>query len=236
MALRSSTTKKGTGSTPSATVPTGVATDDIIILTVTQDDLAASFSGKFPSGFTMFDQQSITADGEKVAIGWKRATGADTGTYSFSATGSTNAWVSQCLAYSGRDTTNPPVNSTANVVNTGAASAVTVNANGVTAVAGDDLVWVSLPDISIGTATSPATNAPTGYTTQQNDMQGFAWAGVATKDNSGAGATGTVSGTISWSGGGTAGYCAYLIRIPASGGGGGAAAEELRLVTIGAGT
>lgn len=216
MAYRSSSTGTNTGTGLSAAVPAGVQTDDIVILTATQDDSAANFAAAFPAGFTLFEQDQLTVDGEKVAIAWKRTTGADSGTYTFGATGSTNRWVVQCFVFSGRHTTNNPVSSGGNVVNTGSGSPRTISATGVTAVGGDDLLWAACPDITIGTATSPVTGAPAGYTVRQDQLSGFAWLGGATKDNSGAGATGTVSGTMTWSGGGTMGYVGFLVRIPAA--------------------
>jgi hypothetical protein len=159
----------------------------------------------------------------------KRLSAVDSGSYTFG-TSSAADWVCQAYAFSGRDTGNPPVASTANVQNTGQSSPVTVNANGVTALSGDDLLWLDAPDATVTAAVTGHT-APASYTKRQDAVQGFSDASGSTQDNVGAGATGTVSGSFTLSSG-TAGYVATLVRIPATAAGG---AVSHLLTTMGLG-
>jgi hypothetical protein len=215
VAYRSSTSGTGTSTTLATTVPAGVQADDIVLLATTFDSNTASFSGKWPTGFTQLANGNLTADGQAYGLAWKRLTGADSGSYTLSAlTGEGAAgWVCQAFAFSGRDTGNPPVNSTPATSNAANTSPVTIAANGVTALAGDDLCWLSYPDVSatgIGNGHTP----PAGYTERQDAELGFSNLSGATQDNVSAGATGSVSGTFALTSG-TSGWAAILVRIPA---------------------
>lgn len=218
MAYRSSSINGANTSTaPTVAVPSGVATNDIILLLCGFDQPTATFSGKWPSGFTQLDEQTISApDGQQVGIAWKRTTGADSGSYTLTASPSNNAasrdWVLIAAAFSGRDVVQTPVASTAAVNTTANTSPVTVTANGLTAVAGDDLAWLCGPDMS-GAETTVFT-APTSYTLQQTTDQGFTTAAAATRDNVSAGATGSVSGSFTLSAG-DAGWAVWLVRMQA---------------------
>jgi hypothetical protein len=174
VAYRSSSTKSTDGtSTISVGVPAGVAANDIIVIIASKDG-TPNATGAFPSGFTsFFTNTACTVDGQKVTCGWKRASGADSGSYTFGAPGDTGTdWICQAFAFSGRDTTNAPVASTANVQNTGQSSPVTDNANGVTAVAGDDLLWLSAPDATVSGGVTGHT-PPTSYTERQDATSAF---------------------------------------------------------------
>lgn len=218
MAYRSSSTNTGNSATPSTAVPVGVAADDIVILVASIDAAAAAFDpADWPAGFTELSEVGLTLDGQRAAVGWKRPTGADTGSYTFGTLGVSGVWVCEAFAFSGRDTTNPPVVSTAATNNTANANPVTITANGVTAVAGDDLLWMSAPDVNatgIGNGHTP----PAGYTERQDTELTFSNLSGATKDNASAGATGSVSGSFALTSGGS-GWAAWLIRIPVAGGG-----------------
>jgi len=80
-----------------------------------------------------------------------------------------------------------------------------------------------LPDFRLLKALPSATNTftqPTGYTSQGSAVDSvdhFDVVAAANKDNVSAGATGTVSGSLTHSG--SAGWDAYLIRIPSAAGG-----------------
>lgn len=219
MGYLSSTTNAGNSATPSTAVPAGVASGTIILLACSIDNTAALFDpADWPTGFTELSEVGTTADGQRMAIGWKRATGADSGSYTFGNLGSSGDWVCQAVAFSGRHATNPPVVSTAATNNTLNATPVTVTANGVTAVAGDDLCWVSAPDTNAANNGAGHT-PPTGYTERQDAMSGWANLSMATVDNVAAGATGTVSGTFALIGGSArAGWAAWLVRVPAASG------------------
>lgn len=221
MAFRSaSSDRSGGSSTPAVTVPAGVQIDDIVILAAASDSPTASFTGTWPAGFTQFADVDITNDGQSAGVAWKRLTAADAGSYTLTSIGSTNDWGIIALAFSGRHTTDPPVadhteNSSANT------SPVTATAPSVTAVSGDDLAFIVAFDTTAADTASSTTTAPAGYTEQVDFVSG-GWAQMeaATKDNVSAGATGSVSSSTTLTGG-SAGWSAWNIRIPAAGGGGG---------------
>lgn len=212
MAYRDSTTASGNSDTPSVAVPAGVAIGDIVILACAIDALAAVFeTGDWPTGFTELAEVDITTDGQSAAVGWKRLTAADSGSYTFAALGATADWICQATALSGRHASNPPV-ATSNVQNTGQSDPITVTATGVTAVEGDDLVWISAPDV---TASGDGNgHAPPASFTEREDAENL-WTNLstATRDNVSAGATGNVSGTFNITQN-TAGWAAFLVRIP----------------------
>src|SRR6187549_796764 len=143
MAYISSSNSSGTSTTPAVTVPAGAAIGDIVIMCVTVDDQTRTFNTHWPTSFVNMVDQALTFDGQKVGFAYKRLTAADTGTYTFaSSMGGSSAYSTMAFLFRGRDATNNPVASTGNIVNTGANSPVTANANGLTALAGDDLLWL----------------------------------------------------------------------------------------------
>lgn len=206
MAFRSATTASSSGTSVSVAVPAGVADKDIVVLVLSSDD-AAMGTPTWPSGFTQLDKRSFGTDGQSCAVAWKRLTGADTGTYTVGNTGAYGCDIS-ALAFSGRDTTNPPVlGSSTSSNNTGSSVSVT----GLTVVAGDDLLFAMLPD---STASTSVFTQPSGYTQETHTSDIYGPHSTAVEQNAAAGATGTVSG--SWTNGTGHGSAAYLIRIPAS--------------------
>lgn len=218
MAFRSASSSTGNSATPSTVVPAGVTANDIVILAASIDSTPALFDpADWPAGFTEMSEVGLTLDGQRAAVGWKRPTGADTGSYTFGNLGIASAvWVCEAFSFSGRHTTNPPVISADATNNTANPNPVTVTANGVTALAGDDLLWLSAPDVNatgIGNGHTP----PAGYTERQDTELTFSNLSGATLDNAPGGATGPVSGTFAVTSGG-AGWAAWLIRIPAAGG------------------
>lgn len=210
MAFRSSSGSTGTSATPSTAVPTGVQIGDIVVLVVSADGAAVDFTGKYPTGFTESSEVDVTRDGQSVAVAWKRLTAVDTGSYTCASTGSSNDWACAAFAFSGRNAINDPVVTAA--TNNGAnTSPITVTATGLAALAGDDLLWISAPDVknaSIGTGHTP----PSGYTGQQDIGAGWTYMSGATRDAVGAGATGSVSGTFTISSS-DAGWAAFLVRL-----------------------
>lgn len=224
MAYRNSTSAGG-GATTTVTVavPAGAATDDIAILAISTD-IGITQTITWPSGFTQLDDTLISGpDAQVYASAWKRLTGADSGNYVATLSSSTNDHLAECALFSGRHTTNAPVASTLATNTTANTSPISVTANGVTAVAGDDLLWIGAADVTSGgggTSWSP----PSSFTERQDDVNqgpGGGWCNgsMATQDNVGAGATGTITGTFVATV--TAGWFASLIRIPAAAGGGG---------------
>lgn len=228
MAFRSQGTAVSLGNGVSGSMtpgtPAGAAANDILFIFSSQDGGGAT-TYTWPSGFTeLFNSHFTTPDGQAIAVAWKRAVGGDSLAVSRSST--TGSWVLRCLAFSGRDTGNPPVGSTAATNTASNASPTTVTANGVTALAGDDLLWIGGLDVTAATSSSTFTQ-PTGYTSQGvtiDSSDHFDVVGIATKDNVSAGATGSVAGTLTHSG--SAGWAAFLIRIPAAAAGGAMVGES----------
>jgi len=221
MAYLDSTTNVGNSTTPSVAVPAGVVADDIVILVASTDHSDGVFeAADWPTGFTELQESVATLDGQVAAIGWKRLTGADSGSYTFGVVNTVSvSWVCQAFAFRGRHTTNPPV-ATAAVNNSANGSPVSVTAGGVTAVEGDDLLWVSAPDVDLsGVVTGHA--APTNYT-EKEDYFDADWSALsgATRENVSVGATGDITGTLSLSSQ-SAAWIAFLVRIPAAAAGGG---------------
>lgn len=229
MAYIDSTTNQGQSATPSVAVPTGMAAGYEVILACAIDALDAAFDvGDWPTGFTELGEVDLTGDGHSFALGWKRLTGADSGSYTFgSLTAGSPGWVCQAIAFSGRHDTDPPTISTIATNNSANASPVTITANGVTALDGDDLLWIGAPDVRAAGIGNGMT-APSGYTEKEDQESttdgGWANLSMAIKENVSAGATGSVSGSFALTSG-SSGWAAALVRIPAAaaGGGGGGA-------------
>lgn len=217
MAYRSSTSAGGSTTTVTVAVPAGAATDDIAILVVGVDEFQAQ-TITWPSGFTQLGNTLILApDGAILAFAWKRLTGADSGNYTITLSSSTGDHLAECALFSGRHTTNPPVASTIATNTTANSSPISVDATGLTAVTGDDLLWIGAADTTAGnggTSWSP----PSTFTEQKDDVNagptGFCNGSIATKDNVSSGATGTITGTFIATV--TAGWLASLVRIPAA--------------------
>lgn len=218
MAYVDSTTGTGASATPAVAVPSGVQSGDIVILVASIDQVDAVFdTADWPTGFTELAEVNLTEDGQSAAVGWKRLTGADSGSYTFGNVGQTADWVCQAIAFSGRHATDPPVitSATNNIQNT---NPVTVTATGVTAIAGDDLVWISAPDVrpdGIGNGHT----APTNFTEAEDTENAWSNLSIAYRENVSAGATGNISGTFAISSG-WSGWAAFLVRIPAAAAGG----------------
>lgn len=215
MAYRDSTTAGGWTTTPSVAVPSGVQSGDIVILVACVDATASDFeTADWPTGFTELADVDITTEGQSAAIGWKRLTESDSGSYTFGAIhASAQDWVCQAFAFSGRHATDPPV-ATSAINNSSNSSPVTVTATGVTAVTGDDILWVSAPDVSASGIGNGHT-APTDYTEKEDAEYNLSNISGAVRENVSAGATGDISGTLTLTSG-AAGWAAFLVRIPAA--------------------
>jgi hypothetical protein len=209
--------------------PAGLAANDTIVLVTSIDDSSQTIT--WPSGFTQLYNTGIALpDGEVLGAAWKLAVGGDSLTTTKGA--GNGGWVVQACAWSGRDTGNPPVGSTIATSTASNASPTTVTANGVTALAGDDLFWVGGLDVTAATTTSAET-PPTGFTSQGAtiDTLDLSVFGKANKDNVSAGATGSAAGILTHSG--SAGWAAFVIRIPAAGGGGATCTPTMALMGVG---
>lgn len=245
MAYHDSTTANGNDSAPTVAVPNGggaspLAADDIVLLILTYDNSGGAVdAGEMPTGFTELAEVDNSLDGQTTWIGWKRLTGADTGNYAFTngissdgTAAQVNNWALCAIAFRGRDTTNPPVQSSNASSNASNASPVTITANGVTAVDGDDLCWLAAADVNAsGIANVFTAPSSPAFTSQETAENGFSFAMVASRDNVSAGATGTIAGTLTLTSGAT-GWVAWTVRIPAAAGGGGAVLRKNSLLRV----
>lgn len=205
-----STSNSGVSTTPSVTVPSNAA-NDIVILSINTDTTGTTLN--FPAGFTAlctpaagFDQHNASA--------WKRISAPDAGTYTFGSLGSSTDWAVVATVLSGRDTTNPPECGTATSNTTSNNSPVSITAPTLTALTGDDIVYVGGADVdALGIAN--VWTAPGSYTSRQSPESSGGWAAmnISTRDNVTAGATGAVTATLTLTSASSR-WQAYLIRIP----------------------
>lgn len=219
MAYRDSTTGSGNSDTPSVAVPSGVASGDIVILTATIDNTAAVFdTGDWPTGFTELQEASMdSVDGHQAAIGWKRLTGSDSGSYTFGALGASGDWVCQAYAFSGRHASDPPV-ATQNIDTTSSGTPVSAAGTAVTAVDQDDIVWICAPDVNASGAYNGGTVPSSPSYTEREDAE-LAWSSLfgGTIDAASAGSTGGTGSFALSSGSGC--QTVWVVRIPVSAGG-----------------
>lgn len=175
--------------TPSIAVPSGVVADDIIIVELFMG--GATTVTAMPTGFAHITGSPITVSpgsGEhRAAYMWKRATGADSGTYDFTVSGS-QFLEGAATRYSGAITTGTPFEATTDtdVNNT---DSLTTTGVSLTTSADDRLL------IHASTGSSVATwTAPSGFT--RRVQGGFGLAYLSTKLQASAGATGSVVATV----------------------------------------
>lgn len=216
MAFRSSTKLNGSSATLSVAVPSGAAINDIAIIKMEFADIR-DMTGLLPSGFAVLNVSTgfgTWVGASAYCEAWKRLSAADSGSYTLSALDTSNMWVMTCELYSGRDTGNPPTCGTwgpSGGVSTGGS----FTAAGVTALAGDDLSYGV--GIDWNSSQADVTWTPSSGFTEAQSYSTASWAVLSThyKQNVGAGATGSITATATWSGG-TGSYGASLIRIPAA--------------------
>ena len=179
------------GTSAAVPVPASVAADDVILVYLYKENTAAITQ---PAGFTQVTNSPIATTGSvsQQSVWWKRATGNDTGTYTFTWTGA--AWTEGvALRFTGCVTSGDPteVNNFAQV-STATATSPAVSGT----VAGSErlLVWGGTNFDGGGTVT-----APTGFTGRDgrtsSGTPGTMAAAVKNTSND-AGATGSI--TASW--------------------------------------
>lgn len=228
MAYRDSTSNAGSGTSLVVTAPTGIQNDDILV--------AAWVNGGFdggtitwPAGFTEFVADGSTSgpNSQTFRTAWKRASG-ESGNYTIES--DINDFCAAAITvHSGRHTTDPPV-AVATVDTGSAASPVSAAATGVTAVAGDDIVYVMIQNAS----SDPwAHTSPASYTEREEAGPGnWVSMSVSDRENVSGGATGTITGTLT-AAGESGGYAVFVVRIPAAAGGGGSTPRNMLLLGVG---
>ena len=216
MSYLSSSINSGNSRTPACPVPAGIQAGDIIILAATYNAAAAAFDpADWPTGFTELDESDNTLNGQTSAVGWRRATGAESGSYTFGNvnTGSGSDWVAMAAVFRGRHTTDPPTQ-TKTINNSSNASPVTITSPTITAVAGDDLLHIIAADPTAADIVS-SWSAPSGFTAMQTTMFGSSAMAGAYKVNVTAGDTGADSSDLILLSGASA-WVAWKVRIPAA--------------------
>lgn len=183
-------------------VPSGVAANDIIIVGLYKESTAAITP---PAGFTLKTTVSCSgAELHDVSLFWKRASGADTGTYDFSWTGS--AWAEgQSMRVSGAilsgDPFGTPLNSATS--NSVGSSAVTPAVATLTPSEANCLVFFIGSNYNAGANWTP----PTGFTERGTDGMAIT---IGTLAQTTATATGSVTATATTANLGRTGLVAYL--------------------------
>lgn len=179
---------EGNGASAAVPVPSGVAANDIIWVSMHKESTATVTP---PSGFTLYGGApvALATPGFWNYLYWKRATGADSGTYSFTWTGS--VWrTAFAVRVSGCVTTGDPTDVATNATNSSAST--TTQAVSLTTTGADRLlIWLcDLWDVSAYTSPTGYTRPTiTGWPSSRLLDIGYATQAVA-------GATGSVSGTL----------------------------------------
>jgi hypothetical protein len=227
MAFLDSATEFTTNATPQFEVPNAVGavpllTNDVVLGFVTWDSTAPTVeTGDPPVNFTEFagSEVELTHDNQQGVAMWKRCTADnETGVYAFQgATGSSTTYLSMALSVRGRHLTNPPVCvvTSSSPASSGSSSPVSFSAGPLDLLDGDDVAVVVLSDKTTSNGITGYT-APTGFDDFDQFQSGFFDVAIFTKENASAGNTGALTGSFTLSGG-TSGYIAYAIRIPAAG-------------------
>lgn len=192
------------GTTISVPVPASVASGDIIVVGI----YAESTIGTLPTGFTLKTSVTCTTSGQGHTsyIYWKRATGADSGTYAF--TQASNVWrtawawrVTGCLA------SGDPFGATANTADSAAAAASTSTPAVATLTPSVDNCLV----LFSGTCFNPVSyTAPSGFTERTDTGDSITSDSLSQTT---ATATGSVTATINSSQQGKTGIVAYLLPV-----------------------
>ena len=211
MAYRASsaTTAISSGSPFVINAPVGLAAGDLIVIAI---EAATSTTGTYtwPTGFTQLGAGSNIGGfghGANFAIATKLATSSEPSTYSIAYTNTLNQAIGIAAAWTGRSgvkfTTVTPGGS-----NFGASN-ITLNLAGGVAAAGDDVAWFGMAAAN----GAYSYTAPALYTSQASYIASgtglFDSVNLSIRDNVPAGATGTISGTLT----GTTGADAFGIVI-----------------------
>ncbi len=227
IAYLGSSTNSGPAGTSYSSADPGFAGATLLAI-ISIDDGATALTPPDGTWAQVYSDQLTLNDTQSVDI-WVKASATGSGSYSFTGPNSGGDWQAIIRAYSGVDTTTPVNAKSHNVQDSNHGSPYAIAANTITTtVNGCQLVYVGAPDD--GTATASYT-APSGYGNAVNAQSslGGAYGGsillTADQSQTTAGATGTVTGTITQAGGNAA-WIGYLIALAPSGGGGGGSVSD----------
>ena len=219
MAYRASSTANDNGDVTTITIPkpTGTLENDIIVAYASIDATTATGFNWVALGFTLLDTATSTYDGQIITWAWKRAGASEAASWALTWTNAAPT-LGGAVSFSGRHLTDPPVAGTTNNPNSShGPGAFNIDANGVTVISGDDLLWLAVTDQDANSGTMTGFTAPTNFTEQieqLNGGNGWSSASACTWDDATTGATGTVTGTGPVDTGFTTSYVSSLIRIP----------------------
>jgi hypothetical protein len=185
--VSSATSGSSTSNSPSVAVPSGVAANDIVVVFIYAESDTLNISGT-PSGFTQAPSSPIrTSNGSPEQtqwVYWKRLTGADSGSYTFTLSGSIY-WRAMSVAYRSAVTSGDPWHIT-NSAARSSASTTTPAVSFTTTIGDTTLVWT-------GTSWSAGPwTPPSGFTERQDTSTEVTLADSA---QAVAGATGSLTGT-----------------------------------------
>ena len=177
----------------------------------------------FPFSATPIGMLTMSS-GPKLSFLYRVAGASEPSSYTFATASSSNFISIQLWVLTGRNTVSPFTTSNS-VTSAGTTSPVSIAVPGITAAAGDDLLWAgSTTELGIvmSSFTAPGSlgfaTSGTGYLNTTGATSGNQPSiGGTTSPNFGGGTTGTMTGSVTWSGGGTAAGLAGGILSIASG-------------------
>lgn len=212
-AFRSSANSSGDANAITVTAPAGVADNDVLLAYCAHDG-APTDTITFPAGWTLLDSAGQAApDGQNAQLFWKLAA-SEPASYSVTYSRSGRQIACTVGAWSGRDTT--PVFSfhTITQETTGSASPLSISSSTGTASSGDDIAFWIDPDAV--TSGDWSLTQPAGYTNQgENNLATYGNLALATKNNVGAGAVGSLTATYT-NGAITSGWTTVVVAIKAA--------------------
>lgn len=184
---------------PSFAVPSGVSSGDVLVIAIFVDG-TATITG-LPTGFAEAENSPVALDvgggSHSLHVAWKRATGADTGTYDITLSGSTFC-AGAALRYTGCAESGDPWDAGADDAQDAASASVTP-AVAITTAGADRLLVFAATIWSGGSWTQPS-----GYAERVDN--GFGHLNVADLAQAVAGSSGSVTATSS----GSDKRCAWL--------------------------
>lgn len=202
-------------------VPSGLADGHYVVLLLRSDNgypYVSAVDG-WPAGFAELSAEASTGGPSgrvrKIRGAWKYITSAASegsgGNYTVNIDYGEGCWL-EALSFAGRANSAPLVSPTNDGV--AAASPISVALTGVTALAGDDLLFISNVAADTDNTTSSST-APSGFTSRQSMNAVWRISNTSTKNGVAAGATGTITGQTTFNAAADSQYAGLVIAIPA---------------------
>lgn len=207
-----------TSTTPALPKPSGVASGDVLIAVLTNND-GSRIVNSVPSGWSLLAEIKTTdSPGTGFWVYKKVAGGSEPDTYGFEFNYSFNGRAGIIAYESGTDVS---IAGTGSLASAGSTSPYTVNATAITVPDNDSkVVFIGTSRVTT-TGGTPAATPPGGYT-ERVDI-GVSWSvhGINISDitQASAGTSGAVAASVAHAGGGAARTVGILVAISPSGGG-----------------